>query len=169
MDKFRGYLDYILSITDYVIAWVNKTAKGVVNKLFGLNPEFVDETDQVSDQTPTTSTYCQPLLTTAKQEVNPDGPATTKAEFLNNVKKTFEGTPAERFFKNNPRFIEELAEKASALADDPATPICNKDLLPKTAQVTMHQNVIYCGLWALSIHDFPALLTRPINQTTAPP
>ncbi|KXH62528.1 hypothetical protein CNYM01_01739 [Colletotrichum nymphaeae SA-01] len=123
MDKFRGYVDYILSITDYVIAWVNKTAKGVVNKLFGLNPEFVDETDQ---------------------EVNPDGPATTKAEFLNNVKKAFEGTPAERFFKNNPRFIEELAEKASALADDPATPICNKDLLPKTAQVTMHQNVIYC-------------------------
>lgn len=56
MDKFRGYVDYILSITDYVIAWVNKTAKGVVNKLFGLNPEFVDETDQVSDQTPTTST-----------------------------------------------------------------------------------------------------------------
>jgi hypothetical protein len=123
MDKFNGYVDYILSITDYVIAWMNKTAKGIINKLFGLNPEFVDETDQ---------------------EVNPDGQPSTKKEFVNNVKKAFEGTPAERFFKNNPKFIEELAEKAASLADDPTTPICNKDLLPKTAQVTMHQNVIYC-------------------------
>lgn len=48
MDKFRSYVDCVLSITDYVIAWVNKTAKGVVQKLFGLNPEFVEETDQVS-------------------------------------------------------------------------------------------------------------------------
>ncbi|CAG9980543.1 unnamed protein product [Clonostachys byssicola] len=108
-----------------VIAWVNRTVRGVVNRLFGLNPEFVDETDQ---------------------EVNPDGLAKTKDESVNNVKKDFKGTPAERFFKNNPKFIEELAEKAASLADDPTTPICNKDLLPKTVQVTMHQNVIYCGI-----------------------
>lgn len=48
MDKFRYYVDYVLSITGYVIAWVNKTAKGIVRQLFGLNPEFVEETDQVS-------------------------------------------------------------------------------------------------------------------------
>ncbi|CAH0058706.1 unnamed protein product [Clonostachys solani] len=70
--------------------------------------------------------------------------AKTKAEFVNNVKTAFEGTPAERFFKNNPKFIEELAVKAAFLADDITTSICNKDLLPKIAQVTMHQNVIYC-------------------------
>lgn len=123
MDKFRYYVDYVLSITGYVIAWVNKTAKGIVRQLFGLNPEFVEETDQ---------------------EVNNNGQPNTKAEFVSNVRKAFEGTPAERFFKNNPKFIEELAEKAASLADDPNTPICNKDLLPKTAQVTMHQQVLYC-------------------------
>lgn len=48
MDKFTSYVNYILSITGYVVAWVNKTAKRVVRKLFGLNPKFVDETDQVS-------------------------------------------------------------------------------------------------------------------------
>lgn len=48
MDKIKLYVDYILSITGYVIAWVNKTAKGIVQKLFGLNPEFVEETDQVN-------------------------------------------------------------------------------------------------------------------------
>lgn len=79
------------------------------------------------------------------QEVNNDGQPNTKAEFVSNVRKAFEGTPAERFFKNNPKFIEELAEKAASLADDPNTPICGKDLLPKTAQVTMHQQVLYCG------------------------
>ncbi|KAJ5108739.1 hypothetical protein N7456_005414 [Penicillium angulare] len=122
MDKFKDYVDYVLSITGYILAWVNKTAKGVVQKLFGLNPEFVEETDQ---------------------EVNPDGKP-SNAEFVENVKKAFENTPAERFFKNNPKFIEELAAKAAALADDPNTPICGKDLLPKTAQVTMHQQVLYC-------------------------
>jgi hypothetical protein len=48
MDKFKDYVDYILSVTGYVIAWVNKTARGIVQKLFGLNPEFVEETDQVN-------------------------------------------------------------------------------------------------------------------------
>lgn len=82
---------------------------------------------------------------TVLQEVNNDGQPNNKAEFVSNVRKAFEGTPAERFFKNNPKFIEELAEKAASLADDPNTPICGKDLLPKTAQVTMHQQVLYCG------------------------
>jgi hypothetical protein len=122
-EKIKKYVDYILNITDYVIAWVNKTANGVVRKLFGLNPALVDETDQ---------------------QVNPDGQPKSKAEFVSNIKKAFQGTPAERFFKNNPKFIEELAEKAASLADDPNTPICNKDLFPKTAQVTMHQQVLYC-------------------------
>lgn len=77
--------------------------------------------------------------------MNPDGKPKSNAEFVANVKKAFENTPAARFFKNNPKFIEELAAKAAALADDPSTPICGKDLLPKTAQVTMHQQVLYCG------------------------
>lgn len=143
MDKFTYYVDYILSITGYVIAWVNKTAKGIVRRLFGLNPEFVEETDQVSCE------RLRPLTgivrITMLQEVNNNEQPNTKAEFVSNVRKEFEGTPAERFFKNNPKFIEELAEKAASLADDPNTPICNKDLLPKTAQVTMHQQVLYCG------------------------
>lgn len=47
MERFTSYVDYILSITGYVIAWVNKNAKGIIRRLFGLNPEFVEETDQV--------------------------------------------------------------------------------------------------------------------------
>jgi hypothetical protein len=142
MDKFKDYVDYILSITGYVLAWVNKTAKGIVQKLFGLNPEFVEETDQVNCNM---NFPLYIIMLTFFQEVNPDGKPKTKAEFVANVKKAFQNTPAERFFKNSPKFIEELAEKAAALADDPTTPICGKDLFPKTAQVTMHQQVLYCG------------------------
>ncbi|OTA98430.1 hypothetical protein M426DRAFT_113088 [Hypoxylon sp. CI-4A] len=123
MDRFNDFVDYILNVTGYVIAWVNDTAKGVVQRLFGLNPVFVYETDQ---------------------EVNPDGQPETNADFVKNVNEFFQNTPAERFFKDNPKFIAELAEKASALAEDPSTPICCEDLLPKTVQVTMHQQVLYC-------------------------
>ncbi|KAI8633596.1 hypothetical protein F5Y19DRAFT_489058 [Xylariaceae sp. FL1651] len=123
MDKFKDYVDYVLSITDYVIAWVIDATKGAARMIFRRNPEFVPETDQM---------------------VNPDGQPKTNAEFVTNVRNAFKDTPAERFFKNNPKFIEELADKAAALANSPDTPICGKDLLPKTAQVTMHQQVLYC-------------------------
>ncbi|KAH8730014.1 hypothetical protein GQ44DRAFT_673679 [Phaeosphaeriaceae sp. PMI808] len=124
MDKFKRLVDYVLNITDYVIAWVNKTAGGVIRKLTGgLDPKF----NQGIDDT-----------------INRNGQPQSNAEFVANVESFVKGTPAERFFKNNPSFIKELAERAVAMADDASTPICNPDLLPKTAQVTMHQQVIYC-------------------------
>lgn len=143
MDNIKLYVDYILSITDYVIAWVNQTAKGVIQKLFGLNPVFVQDTNQVSNMKLAELTEMTKL--TIFQEINPDGQPKDNAEFVANVKKAFQTTPAGRFFENNPRFIEELADKAAALANDPDTPICRENLLPKTAQVTMHQQVLYCG------------------------
>ncbi|RSL83664.1 hypothetical protein CEP52_016661 [Fusarium oligoseptatum] len=124
MDKFNSAINFILQITGYVIAWVNKTSKGVIQKLSGLNPWFKKSIDT---------------------KVNRDGQPRNKDEFVANISKLLQGTAAERFFKNNPKFISELADKAASLADDPNTPICNKDLFPKTAQVTMHQQVLYCG------------------------
>ncbi|CAG9984149.1 unnamed protein product [Clonostachys byssicola] len=69
---------------------------------------------------------------------------TTNAKFVSEVNKVIQNTPIEGFFKNNSKFIEELARKAAALADDPSTPICGQKLLSKTVQVTMHQQVLYC-------------------------
>jgi hypothetical protein len=49
MDKFNKLVNYVLNITDYVIAWVNKTAKGVIRKLTGgLDPNFNQSIDDVS-------------------------------------------------------------------------------------------------------------------------
>jgi hypothetical protein len=144
MDKFKKLVDYVLNVTDYVIAWVNKTAKGVVRKLTGgLDPNFNSNIDGVSKTNPTLNS--QRSLLTILQAVNPNGQPQSDAEFVANVENFVKGTPAERFFKDNPNFIKELAEKAVALKAEGSTPICNPDLLPKTIQVTMHQQVIYCG------------------------
>lgn len=51
----------------------------------------------------------------------------------------------ELFFGPDSNFVAELAKKAASLADDPSTPLYSTDLLPKVAQVTMHQQVLYCG------------------------
>jgi hypothetical protein len=49
------------------------------------------------------------------------------------------------FFKDNPKFIQNIAKKAVDLANDPTTDLGSPEVLPKTIQVTMHQQVIYCG------------------------
>lgn len=49
------------------------------------------------------------------------------------------------FFKDNTEFIQDIAKRAVDLANDPTTDLGCPDVLPKTIQVTMHQQVIYCG------------------------
>lgn len=49
------------------------------------------------------------------------------------------------FFKDNREFIQDIAKKAVDLAKDTSSDLGSKKVLPKTVQVTMHQQVIYCG------------------------
>ncbi|KAJ6452282.1 ankyrin repeat-containing domain protein [Mycena sanguinolenta] len=132
----------------YVVAWVNKTANGVVNRLFGLNPTLNDNIDE---------------------KVN-DGETPNKAQFLENVDEFVKNSPLERFFKGNPNYIQDLAKKATELKDDPNTPLGQPDLLPKTIKVTLHQQIIYCddsasmkrdGRW-----DAQVRLVKKIAQIT---
>lgn len=53
----------------------------------------------------------------------------------------------EHFFKGKPDYIREIAKKANELVNDPSTPLGDSDLLPKTIKVTLHQQVIYCGMF----------------------
>ncbi|KAJ6452284.1 ankyrin repeat-containing domain protein [Mycena sanguinolenta] len=137
------------SVLLYIIAWVNKTANGVANRLFGLNPRLNDSIDEA---------------------VN-DGETPHKTQFLENVDNFVSENPTlERFFKGNPNYIQELAKKATELKDDPNTPLGQPDLLPKTIKVTLHQQVIYCddsysmrhnGRW-----DAQVRLVKKIAQIT---
>ncbi|KZV92410.1 hypothetical protein EXIGLDRAFT_75908 [Exidia glandulosa HHB12029] len=114
----------VVSFLQYVVAWVNKTANGVVRRLYGLNPELNENTDEV---------------------VN-DGETPNKDQFLENVDNFVSENPVlERFFKGNPNYIRELAKKATELENDKSTVLGCPDLLPKTIKVTLHQQVVYCG------------------------
>ncbi|KAF7361177.1 putative ankyrin repeat protein [Mycena sanguinolenta] len=132
----------------FIVAWVNKTANGIANRLFGLNPTLNDDIDE---------------------KVN-DGETPNKVQFLENVDEFVKNSPLERFFKGNPNYIQELAKKATELKDDPSTPLGQPDLLPKTIKVTLHQQVIYCddsgsmsgdGRW-----DAQVRLVKKITQIT---
>ncbi|KAJ6452278.1 hypothetical protein C8R45DRAFT_85992 [Mycena sanguinolenta] len=136
------------SVLLYIVAWVNKTANGVANRLFGLNPTLNDNIDEAIN----------------------DGETPNKAQFLENVDEFVKNSPLERFFKGNPNYIQELAKKAAELKDDPNTPLGQPDLLPKTIKVTLHQQVIYCddsssmkrdGRW-----DAQVQLVKKIAQIT---
>ena len=79
------------------------------------------------------------------QNVN-DGETPNKVQFLENVDNFVKGSSLERFFKDKPNYIQELAKKATELENDPTTPLGQPDLLPKVIKVTLHQQVIYCGM-----------------------
>ncbi|KAJ2987333.1 hypothetical protein NUW58_g4567 [Xylaria curta] len=106
------------------------------------------DTIKVLAGTEETNTQAQPInedsTIAASGMGSPHSHPKTNAEFVTYVRKVLQDTVAEQFLKNNSKFIEELAGKAAALGSDPGTPICGKDLLPKTIQVTMHQQVLYC-------------------------
>ncbi|KAH7102980.1 hypothetical protein BKA62DRAFT_698225 [Auriculariales sp. MPI-PUGE-AT-0066] len=114
----------VVSSLLYVASWVNKTAKGVMRRMFGLNPAMNQTSTKYADQS------------------NSDF---LDQAFVENV-DTFvkKNATLERFFKDKPNYIQELAQKATELENDPTTPLGQPDLLPKTIKVTLHQQVFYC-------------------------
>ncbi|KAJ7800238.1 hypothetical protein B0H14DRAFT_2900454 [Mycena olivaceomarginata] len=147
---FAKLASVVGSVLLYTVAWVNKTAKGVVRRLFRLNPKLDEKSTS-------------PAVNT--------GETPNKEEFVENVDNFVKENPTlERFFKGNPNYIQELAKKATELKDDPSTPLGQPDLLPKTIKVTLHQQVIYCddsssmkceGRWAAQVR-----LVQKIAQIT---
>lgn len=78
--------------------------------------------------------------------MNPGPQEPTPQEFVKNVDTFVKDNPAlNAFFKDRKDFIQDLAQKSVDLANDPNTDLGSTKILPKTIQVTMHQQVIYCG------------------------
>ncbi|KAF8340044.1 hypothetical protein F5887DRAFT_919578 [Amanita rubescens] len=125
-EKERSVLAKLADVVDsfllYIVAWVNKMADGIMDRLFGLNPKLNEDIDE---------------------KVN-DGGTPNKVEFLENIDNFVKNSPLERFFKGNPNFIQDLAKKATELKNDPTMPLGQPNLLPKVIKVTLHQQVIYC-------------------------
>ncbi|KAK6955757.1 hypothetical protein Daesc_003401 [Daldinia eschscholtzii] len=118
--------DTVVSFLLYTLAWVNASLNGLVSRVVGLDPEL----DQGIDE--------------EHQYVN-DGEQVNTAEFLENIDDCVAESPVlERFFKDDKKFIQGLAQKAIGLKNDPSTDLGKEDYLPKTVKVSLHQQVIYC-------------------------
>ncbi|KAJ7031716.1 hypothetical protein C8F04DRAFT_1397042 [Mycena alexandri] len=139
----------VSSVLLYIVAWVNKTANGVMRRSFGLNPELSENIDEVVNA----------------------GETPNKVQFVENVDNFVKEHPVlERFFKSNPNYIQELAKKVTELENDPRTPLGQPNLLHKMIKVSLHQQVIYCddsssmkrdGRW-----DAQVQLVKKIAQIT---
>ncbi|KAJ7476924.1 hypothetical protein B0H11DRAFT_1304612 [Mycena galericulata] len=178
LSAFAKLAAVVGSVLLYIVAWVNKTANGVMRRLFGLNPTLNENIDEASRMVDAHAASC--LLSVpssslgfanlAMQVVN-DGETPNKVQFLENIDNFVKENPTlERFFKGNPNYIQELAKKATELENDPSTPLGQPDMLPKTIKVTLHQQIIYCddsssmkrdGRW-----DAQVQLVKKIAQIT---
>ncbi|RBA22420.1 hypothetical protein FPRO05_00767 [Fusarium proliferatum] len=120
---FMRMLAFLLFVTNYIIASVKRTSNDALQKLRGFNTS---------------------LTRNSGQRVNQNQELDSPEELVKNIEKSFQGTAIEIFFKGNPYFVKRLAEKAAALDNGEEHSICKGGLLTKTAQVTLHQQVLYC-------------------------
>ncbi|KAI0887016.1 uncharacterized protein GGS22DRAFT_199340 [Annulohypoxylon maeteangense] len=112
-------LSFLLS----VISWVNIHVNGIVRRIFGLNPTPDEDIDKEID-----------ILE------DPSG-----EELMESIGKFVDENPVlERFFKGKENYIKELAQRAVDLENDTSTCLGCKETLPKTINVSLHQQVLYC-------------------------
>ncbi|KAL8366648.1 hypothetical protein RB595_010488 [Gaeumannomyces hyphopodioides] len=89
---------------------------------------------------PTKPTASDP---TADDPAEPTEP--TADEFVQQVDDYVKSTPTlSTFFKDDKRFMQNMAAKLVDLAKDTTTDLACPQVLPMTIEVTMHQQVIYC-------------------------
>ncbi|KAI1170930.1 hypothetical protein F4777DRAFT_567492 [Nemania sp. FL0916] len=116
--------DLVIRSVLYVINWVNVAFNGVMKMLFGISGEGNQGIDRVVDPGPGT--------------VSPE-------QFVKNIDTFVKDSPVlNAFFKNRKDFIQDLAKKSVALAEDDDNDTGKPELLQKTIEVTLHQQVLYC-------------------------
>ncbi|KAG9503617.1 hypothetical protein J7337_003568 [Fusarium musae] len=126
-DKERGLsgmvTDMVLAFLLYIVAWVNGALEDAVRRASGLSGQDDPQIDG---------------------RVN-KGLTPNKNQFQKNVDKYVNENPVlKNFFKDRPDFIQQVAKKAANLEKEDE-PLGDKDTLPKTIKVSLHQQVIYCG------------------------
>ncbi|KAF5642777.1 transcription factor [Fusarium tjaetaba] len=122
-DKERGLsgmvTDMVLAFLLYIVAWVNGALEDAVRRASGLSGEDNPQIDG---------------------KVN-KGLTPNKNQFQRNVDKYVNENPVlKNFFKDRPDFIQEVAKKAANLEKEDE-PLGDKDTLPKTIKVSLHQQL----------------------------
>ncbi|KAF5978238.1 transcription factor [Fusarium coicis] len=122
-DKERGLsgmvTDMVLAFLLYIVAWVNGALEDAVRRASGLSGQDDPQIDG---------------------RVN-KGLTPNKNQFQRNVDKYVNENPVlKNFFKDRPDFIQQVAKKAANLEKEDE-PLGDKDTLPKTIKVSLHQQL----------------------------
>ncbi|KAF5586511.1 transcription factor [Fusarium pseudoanthophilum] len=141
--------DLVLAFLLYIVAWVNGALEGAVRRASGLSGEDNPQTEE---------------------KVN-KGLTPNKNQFQRNVDKYVDENPVlKNFFKDRPDFIQEVTRKAANLEKEDE-PLGDKDTLPKTIKVSLHQQVIYCGKFsqtqAVNTHLVKTQLTMKTDDSSS--
>ncbi|KAL2686876.1 hypothetical protein Neosp_004418 [[Neocosmospora] mangrovei] len=126
-----GMAGLMISVLLFIVAWVNANVMGIVDLPLSLTPDFFKDTNLWS-------------IDQKLQNVNGPGEASPE-EFIRNVDTYInEHAVLKTFFKDDGDFIRGIAQNSVDLAKDSSTDLGSPDMLPKTIQVSMHQQIIYC-------------------------
>ncbi|KAF5627446.1 transcription factor [Fusarium sp. NRRL 52700] len=120
-DRERGtagmVTDMVLAFLLYIVAWVNGALEDAVRRASGLGGQDDPGIDN---------------------RVN-KGMTPNKNQFQRNIDKYVnENSVLKNFFKDRPDFIQQVAKKAANLEKEDE-PLGDKDILPKTVKVSLHQ------------------------------
>lgn len=136
----------IMAVLLYIVTWTSDAALRTYEWVSGLSRNMIRQLDEVRNQRNRCAhTFGVSATNKFFQSINGDDEP-DKNQFVENVGNFVDKNPAlSNFFKDKPYYIKELTKKVADLEQDTSTCLGGPDLLPKTVQVSLHQQVIYCG------------------------
>jgi hypothetical protein len=149
-EKEQGFFKRLtagaVKVGRHIVSWVDNKFNGAMKRAFGFRGERQDSTEK------------------ALRKMKPGPEEPTPEEFVKNVDTYVKDTPAlEFFFKDDKKFMQNMAKKLVDLANDPTSDLAAPEVLPKTIKVTMHQQVIYCGKTLLTYSNSSPFYSRSRN------
>ncbi|GAP84999.1 putative ankyrin repeat protein [Rosellinia necatrix] len=125
--SFRKISSLVVSVLLTVVSRINVVVRNFANRVVQMAPGVAEKVKRGIEK----------LI---NRGTNP-----SKDQFVKNVDRFVNEKPVlSRFFKGRPEYIQEVAKNMRDLENDTSTPLGNKQLLPKTVEVSMHQQVLYC-------------------------
>lgn len=87
----------------------------------------------------------------------------SEAQFVAKIDKfVADNSVLERFFKDDKDYIRKVARNAMELKNDTSTPLGGQKLLSKTIKVSLHRQVIYCGM-SIFPQAYPTIHLSPYS------
>ncbi|KAH7083760.1 hypothetical protein FB567DRAFT_630257 [Paraphoma chrysanthemicola] len=125
--NFMRLSSSVLTVMRHIVSRANDMFQGAMSTVFGFEGEHDASTEEALRR-----------RQSGAGEPSPE-------EFVELVDTYVQEKPMlNHYFKNNKRFMQDIAAKAVELAKNANSDLGREEVLPKTIEVTLHQQVIYC-------------------------